>query len=51
MGEFVALNMLSLFKKINKLKRCCILLVVYIVEVTFTLRNRSNSSSYGGVSG
>ena len=30
MGEFVARNMLSWFKKINKRKSCCILLVVYI---------------------
>ena len=32
MGEFVAQNMLGWFKKINKWKSCCILLVVYIVE-------------------
>ena len=31
MGEFVARNMLGWFKKINKQKSCCILLVVYIV--------------------
>ena len=33
MGEFVARNMLGWFKKINKRKSCCILLVVYIVEL------------------
>ena len=31
MGEFVARNMLGWFKKINKRKRCFILLVAYIV--------------------
>ena len=29
MGEFVARNMLGCFKKINKRKSCCILLVIY----------------------
>ena len=29
MGEFVSRNMLGLFKKINKRKSCCILLVVH----------------------
>ena len=33
MGEFVDRNILGLFKKINKRKSCCILLVVYIVEL------------------
>ena len=33
MGEFVARNMLGWFEKINKRKSCCILLVVYIVEL------------------
>ena len=33
MGEFVARNMLGSFKKINKRKSCCILLVVYNVVV------------------
>ena len=33
MGEIVARNMLGWFKKINKRKSCCILLVVYIVEL------------------
>ena len=33
MGEFVAQNMLGWFKKINKRKSCCILLVIYIVEL------------------
>ena len=31
MGEFVARNMLGSFRKINKRKSCCILLVAYIV--------------------
>ena len=33
MGEFAVRNMLSWFKKINKRKCFCILLVVYIVEL------------------
>jgi hypothetical protein len=32
-GEFVARNMWGWIKKINKQKSCCILLVVYIVEL------------------
>ena len=32
MGEFVARNMSGWFKKINKRKICCILLLVYIVK-------------------
>ena len=31
MGEFFARNMSGSFKKINKRKSCCILLVIYIV--------------------
>ena len=36
MGEFVARNMLGWFKKINKRKSCCILLLVYHITVRST---------------
>ena len=45
MGEFVARNMLGWFKKMNKRRSSCNLLVVYIVEHFRTLKVTSFSSS------
>ena len=45
MGEFVARNMLGWFKKMNKRRSSCNLLVVYIVEHFRTLKVSSFSSS------
>ena len=43
MGEFMAKNMYSWIKKINKRKSCCILLVVYIIVQKFIFFTNSRS--------
>jgi hypothetical protein len=45
MGELVARNMKGWFKKINKRKSCCILLVAYVVVLVINGRTNIKEGS------